>query len=174
MVPTYDRAPAMSADEVTEVVCQAVNKGIYSLIVVNYANPDMVGHTGNMEAAVEAIETVDRCLGRVIETVNKAGGTLLITADHGNAEYMRDKDGNPWTAHTTNPVPLIFIEGEGRKIPGHGGKVFLREDGRLADVAPTILEILQLPQPEEMTGKSLIQPAEYEVRKNRTPIRISI
>ena len=174
MVATYDRAPAMSASQVTDVVCQAVEKRIYSLIVVNYANPDMVGHTGNMEAAVEAIETVDACLGKVIETVNKAGGTLLITADHGNAECMRDKDGNPWTAHTTNPVPFILIEGEERKVPGHGGNVNLRNDGCLADVAPTILEILQLPQPEEMTGKSLIKLAEYEMKPNRTPIRISL
>ena len=172
MVATYDRAPAMSAAEVTDVVCQAVNAGVYSLIVVNYANPDMVGHTGNIEAAVEAIETVDRCLGEVIQTVNRAGGTLLITADHGNAECMRDKDGNPWTAHTTNPVPFILIEGEGRKIPGHGTEIPLREDGRLADIAPTILDILQLPQPVEMTGKSLIVPAEYEMSLKRTPMRI--
>ncbi len=174
MVATYDRAPAMSASQVTDAVCQAVDKRIYSLIVVNYANPDMVGHTGNMEAAVEAIETVDTCLGKVIEAVNKAGGTLLITADHGNAEFMRDKDGNPWTAHTTNPVPFILIEGEKRKIPGHGADVSLRNDGCLADIAPTILEILQLSQPTEMTGQSLIGLAEYEMKPNRTPIRISL
>ncbi len=174
MVATYDRAPAMSASEVTDAVCQAVKKGIYSLIVVNYANPDMVGHTGNMEAAVTAIETVDACLGKVIEAVNQAGGTLLITADHGNAECMRDNNGNPWTAHTTNPVPFILIEGEKRPIIGHGGDVSLRSNGCLADVAPTILEILQLPQPEEMTGKSLIEPAQYETKSNRTPIRISL
>ena len=173
MVATYDRAPEMSAAEVTEVVCNAVKKGVYSLIVVNYANPDMVGHTGNLEAAVEAIETVDHCIGKVIETVNQAGGTLLITADHGNAEYMRDADGNPWTAHTTNPVPFILIEGEARKIVGHGTDVPLRENGCLADVAPTILEILQIPQPEEMTGQSLIEPAIYEAKPNRTPIKIS-
>jgi len=174
MVATYDRAPAMSADAVTDVVCQAVNKGIYTLIVVNYANPDMVGHTGNLEAAIEAIETVDRCLGRVIATVAKAGGTLLVTADHGNAECMKDKDGNPWTAHTTNPVPFILVESEGRKIVGHGSATPLRSGGCLADVAPTILDILQLPQPEEMTGVSLIQPAEYEAKQSRTPIRLSI
>ena len=174
MVPTYDREPAMSAQAVTDVVCSAIEKEIYSLIVVNYANPDMVGHTGNLEAAVTAIETVDKCLGEVIESVIKAGGTILITADHGNAEYMRDEEGNPWTAHTTNPVPFILIEGERRIIAGHGAEVALREGGCLADVAPTILEILKLPQPEEMTGTSLIQSAEYEVRKNRTPVRISI
>jgi 2,3-bisphosphoglycerate-independent phosphoglycerate mutase len=174
MVATYDRAPAMSAFAVTDVVCAAIDKQIYSLIVVNYANPDMVGHTGNLEAAVTAIETVDKCLGKVVEAATKAGGTLLITADHGNAEYMRDENGNPWTAHTTNPVPFILIEGEGRKIPGHGTAVELRDDGRLADVAPTILEILQLPKPVEMTGRSLIEPAAYEMKQNRTPIRISL
>lgn len=174
MVATYDRAPEMSAQAVTDAVCSAVDKRIYSLIVVNYANPDMVGHTGNMEAAIQAIETVDRCLGKVIETVNKAGGTLLITADHGNAEYMRDADGNPWTAHTTNPVPFILVEGEERKIVGHGNDIPLRKDGCLADVAPTILEILRIRQPEEMTGRSLIESAAYEARKNRTPIKISM
>lgn len=173
MVATYDSAPEMSAAAVTDAVCAAIAKGVYSLIVVNYANPDMVGHTGNMSAAVEAISTVDRCLGKVVETVNQAGGTLLITADHGNAEYMQDPDGNPWTAHTTNPVPFILIEGEARKIIGHGTDVPLRTDGCLADVAPTILEILQIPQPPEMTGQSLIEPAIYEARANRTPIQIS-
>ena len=174
MVATYDRAPEMSAKAVTEAVCQAVDKRVYSLIVVNYANPDMVGHTGNLDAAIQAIETVDSCLGKVIETVNKAGGTLLITADHGNAEYMRDPEGNPWTAHTTNPVPFILVEGENRKIVGHGTNAPLRENGCLADVAPTILEILQIPQPEEMTGESLIKSAAYEAKKNRTPIKISM
>jgi 2,3-bisphosphoglycerate-independent phosphoglycerate mutase len=174
MVATYDRAPEMSAKAVTDAVCQAVTKGIYSLIVVNYANPDMVGHTGNLEAAIKAIETVDSCLGRVIESVSQAGGTLLITADHGNAEYMRDPEGNPWTAHTTNPVPFILVEGEARKIVGHGTNVPLRQNGCLADVAPTILEILQIPQPEEMTGTSLIEPAAYEAKQNRTPIKISM
>ena len=174
MVATYDRAPAMSAQLVTDAVCQAVDKSVYSLIVVNYANPDMVGHTGNLEAAVTAIETVDKCLGQVIESVVGAGGTMLITADHGNAEYMRDSSGNPWTAHTTNPVPFILIEGEQRPIVGHGADVQLREGGCLADVAPTILEILKIAQPEEMTGQSLIESAPYEVKSNRTPVRISL
>ena len=174
MVATYDRAPAMSAQAVTDAVCNAVDKGIYSLIVVNYANPDMVGHTGNLDAAVTAIETVDKCLAQVIDSVTGAGGTILITADHGNAEYMRDEAGNPWTAHTTNPVPFILIEGEKRVVSGHGGDVRLREGGCLADVAPTILDILRLPQPEEMTGTSLIAPANYEVKQNRTPVRISM
>jgi 2,3-bisphosphoglycerate-independent phosphoglycerate mutase len=174
MVATYDRAPAMSAVAVTDVVIAAIEKRIYSLIVINYANTDMVGHTGNMEACVQAVETVDRCLGRLIESINKAGGTALITADHGNAEYMFDEEGRPWTAHTTNPVPFILVEGEGLKIPGHGTDVVLRTDGRLADLAPTILEILRLPQPIEMTGRSLLQPTEFEVRANRTPIRVSL
>ncbi|NJK51067.1 2,3-bisphosphoglycerate-independent phosphoglycerate mutase [Candidatus Gracilibacteria bacterium] len=174
MVATYDLAPAMSAETVTNVASAAIEKGIYSLVVINYANPDMVGHTGNQEAAVQAVETVDRCLGRLLESISKMGGTALITADHGNAEYMSDSEGNPWTAHTTNPVPLILVEGEGRKIPGYGTEVKLRDDGRLCDIAPTILEILQLPQPEEMTGRSLIQPIEFEIKSSRTPLRISL
>lgn len=173
MVLTYDKAPSMSADQVTEVAIAAVEKRIYSLVVINYANPDMVGHTGQMDATVTALETVDRCLGRLLESVNRAGGTALITADHGNAELMWDENGNPWTAHTTNPVPFILVEGEGLKIPGHGTEVSLRDDGRLADIAPTILDILNLPKPEEMTGRSLIQKAEFDVRANRTPVKIA-
>jgi 2,3-bisphosphoglycerate-independent phosphoglycerate mutase len=164
----------MSAEEVTDVAIAAIEKRIYSLVVINYANTDMVGHTGNIEACVQAVETVDRCLARLIEGINKAGGTALITADHGNAEYMRDETGNPWTAHTTNPVPFILVEGEGLKIPGHSTEVALRNDGRLADIAPTILEILKLPQPVEMTGRSLLKPVEFEVRANRTPVRVSL
>jgi 2,3-bisphosphoglycerate-independent phosphoglycerate mutase len=173
-VATYDQAPAMSAAAVTEAVCGAIEQGIYSLVVVNYANPDMVGHTGILDAAMKAVETVDLCLAKLLSSVNKLGGTVLITADHGNAETMVDESGNPWTAHTTNPVPLILIEGEGRKIPGHGGDVQLRDDGRLADIAPTILEILQIPVPVEMTGRSLIKPAEVEIKASRTPVRISL
>jgi 2,3-bisphosphoglycerate-independent phosphoglycerate mutase len=174
MVPTYDRAPAMSAAEVTDVAVRAIEKTHLLPGCDNYANTDMVGHTGNIEASVQAVETVDRCLGRLIEAINKAGGTALITADHGNAEYMRDEAGNPWTAHTTNPVPFILVEGEGLKIPGYGTEVALSSDGRLADLAPTILEILKLPQPPEMTGHSLLQPVELEVRPNRTPVRVSL
>jgi 2,3-bisphosphoglycerate-independent phosphoglycerate mutase len=173
MVATYDQAPAMSAEAVTDTVCAAINEGIYSLIVVNYANPDMVGHTGNLEAAIQAIETVDNTLGHLLQCASNKGGTVLITADHGNAEYMSDEKGNPWTAHTTNPVPLIVIEGEGRKIPGHGGQVQLRDGGKLADLAPTILDILQLPKPVEMTGQTLIEPCTVEIKPNRTPVRIT-
>ncbi|HEY9694561.1 MAG TPA: 2,3-bisphosphoglycerate-independent phosphoglycerate mutase [Oculatellaceae cyanobacterium] len=174
MVATYDKAPAMSAAALTDVAIAAIQKRIYSLVVINYANPDMVGHTGKMEPTVTAIETVDRCLGALIETINKAGGTAIIIADHGNAEYMWDEKGNPWTAHTTNPVPFILVEGEGLKIPGYGTDVVLRTDGRLSDIAPTILEILKLPQPPEMTGNSMFIPANVEVRANRTPVRLSL
>jgi 2,3-bisphosphoglycerate-independent phosphoglycerate mutase len=174
MVATYDQAPAMSAVELTKVACQAIAQGIYSLVVINYANPDMVGHTGNLEAAEMAIQTVDTCLGELLDCINKIGGTAIITADHGNAEYMSDENGNPWTAHTTNPVPLILIEGEKRKIAGHGGDVKLRDNGKLADIAPTILEILQIPQPEEMTGESLIQKAEYELQYGQTPVKLTV
>ena len=174
MVATYDKAPAMSAELVTDQACAAIEKGVYSMVVINYANPDMVGHTGMMDAAVIAIETVDSCLGRLSQSILKMGGTMMITADHGNAECMRDENGNPWTAHTTNPVPFILIEGEGLKIPGHGNNAQLREGGCLADIAPTILEILNIPQPSEMTGKSLIEPSKIKFNPNRTPVRISL
>jgi 2,3-bisphosphoglycerate-independent phosphoglycerate mutase len=174
MVATYDAAPEMSAEAITDTVTQAIAKEIYSLVVINYANPDMVGHTGQIEATVKAIETVDRCLGRLLASVSKVGGTTIITADHGNAEYMLDIEGNPWTAHTTNPVPFILVEGEKTKIPGHGTNVRLRNDGKLADIAPTILEILQLPQPSEMTGQSLLQASEWEVQFSRTPVQIGL
>lgn len=173
-VATYDLKPEMSADAVTDVAIAAVEKAIYSLIVINYANPDMVGHTGMMNAAVTAIETVDRCIGELLESISQAGGTAIIIADHGNAEYMKDDKGNPWTAHTTNPVPFILVEGEQRKIPGHGTEVPLRSDGCLADIAPTILDILNLPQPPEMTGRSMILATEFEVRENRTPMKVRV
>ncbi len=173
-VATYDQAPEMSAEEVTDVAVEAVKKGIYSLIVINYANPDMVGHTGMVDAAIKAVETVDHCLGRLVESINQAGGTAIIIADHGNAEYMRDQQGNPWTAHTINPVPFILLEGEKLKIPAHGGDVPLRTDGCLADIAPTILEILKLPQPPEMTGRSMILPAGLEIKESRTPLKVRV
>jgi 2,3-bisphosphoglycerate-independent phosphoglycerate mutase len=157
-VATYDQSPAMSAEKLTDSCIAAVQKGIYSLVVINYANPDMVGHTGQMQATTEAISTVDGCIGRLLEATNRSGGTMLITADHGNAEVMQGPDGRPWTAHTTNPVPVILVEGEKRKLPGHGTDVQLREQGGLSDIAPTLLEILGLPKPARMTGNSLIEP----------------
>ena len=173
-VSTYDRAPAMSAMTVTNVVLKAIAKQQYALIVVNYANPDMVGHTGKLEPTIQAIEAVDACLGILLAGVGKVGGTTIITADHGNAEYMCDEQGNPWTAHTTNQVPLILVEGERRQLQGHGTDVILREDGKLADLAPTILEILQIPQPVEMTGKSMVVPTLVEFQHTRSPMRVGV
>ncbi len=147
-VETYDLQPEMSAYEVTEKVVDAINSQNYDCIILNYANPDMVGHTGNLEAAIKAIETIDECVGKVVEAVEKQNGVLLITADHGNAEQMIDyKTGEPHTAHTTNPVPLILVGMENAKL----------KQGRLADLAPTMLAIMGLPKPEEMTGESIIE-----------------
>jgi 2,3-bisphosphoglycerate-independent phosphoglycerate mutase len=168
-VATYDQAPAMSAEQLTSSCVAAIQKGVYSLVVINYANPDMVGHTGQIAATTEAISTVDRCVGQLMEATNRMGGTLLITADHGNAEVMVGPDGRPWTAHTTNPVPVILVEGEKRKLPGHGNAVRLREQGGLADIAPTLLEILGLPKPATMTGTSLIEPSAVEA----APLRLA-
>lgn len=149
-VATYDLKPEMSAVEVTDKFLELFHLGKYGVIIVNYANPDMVGHTGDMDAAIKAVETVDHCLGRLVEAVLEKDGTILITADHGNADVMRDEEGRICTAHTTNPVPFILIS---RDAAG----MALR-DGRLEDVAPTILHLLGIPQPQEMTGKSLIKP----------------
>ena len=155
-VATYDQSPHMSADELTDGCVAAIKKGIYSLVVINYANPDMVGHTGDMEATVEAIGCVDRCIGRILDATGQMGGTLLITADHGNAEVMQGPDQRPWTAHTTNPVPFVLVEGEKRKLAGLGGDVQLRSDGGLADIAPTVLQLLNIPVPAAMSGQSLV------------------
>jgi 2,3-bisphosphoglycerate-independent phosphoglycerate mutase len=149
-VATYDQKPAMSAVEVTDEVVRRIGSGDYALIVLNYANPDMVGHTGILPAAVTAMEVVDRCVGRVIDALLAAGGSALITADHGNCEQMDDGRGAPHTAHTANLVPLILVD------PEHRG-MHLRE-GILADIAPTILALLELPQPEAMSGRSLLDP----------------
>jgi 2,3-bisphosphoglycerate-independent phosphoglycerate mutase len=139
----------MSAPEVTDKVVEAIAARHFDVIVLNYANTDMVGHTGLLDAAVKAAETVDTCLGRLSDAVTAAGGTLVITADHGNAEMMRDpQTGEPHTAHTLNPVPFVVVN-----PPGTVRHV---EDGRLSDVAPTLLDILGLPQPAAMTGHSLI------------------
>ncbi len=172
-VATYDQAPEMSAEAVTDRAIEAIEKREYSLVVLNYANPDMVGHTGNYEATVKALKTVDQSMGRLLRATVAVGGTTLILADHGNAEVMWDEQGNPWTAHTTNPVPFILVEGEQRKIIGHGADVKLRANGSLADVAPTILEILRLPQPAEMTGLSLLMPTEMQVIPGRQPMSLS-
>ena len=173
-VATYDQAPAMSAEQLTDHCIAAINKGVYSLVVINYANPDMVGHTGEMEATIEAIGAVDRSVGRLMEATNRMGGTLLVTADHGNAELMEGPDGRPWTAHTTNPVPVILVEGEKRKLPGHGNAVQLREGGGLADIAPTLLEILGLPQPARMTGTSLVVPIGQPAVPSRIPQTLGV
>lgn len=146
-VETYDLKPEMSAIEVTDKVVEAIKSEKYDSIILNYANPDMVGHTGNLEASIKAIETIDNCVGRVIEEINKVNGICLITADHGNSEQMIDyKTGEPHTAHTTNPVPLILVGMEGVTL----------KTGKLADLAPTMLDIMGLKKPDEMTGESII------------------
>ena len=168
-VATYDLQPEMSAEELTISCMKAIESGIYSLIVINYANPDMVGHSGIMHAAISAIEKVDSCVGRILNSIGKMGGTLLVTADHGNAELMQGEDGQPWTAHTTNPVPVILIEGEKRKLAGHANDIRLREGGGLSDLAPTLLQLLELPQPEAMSGSSLIKSIEAPTIPSRIP-----
>ena len=145
-VATYDLQPEMSAPEVTAKCVERIESGAYDVIILNFANCDMVGHTGVYEAAVKAVETVDECVGKVVDATLKMGGIAMITADHGNAEQMEEADGSPMTAHTTNPVPFILC--------GAGSE--LRGGGRLADIAPTILDVMGLACPEEMDGKSLI------------------
>ena len=147
-VATYDLQPEMSAREVTENVVKAINSEKYNAIILNYANPDMVGHTGSLPAAIKAVETIDECVGKVVEAVLAHDGTLIITADHGNCEQMIDyKTGEPHTAHTTNPVPLILVSNnENYKV----------KSGKLADLAPTLLEILGIEKPVEMTGESIL------------------
>ena len=161
-VATYDMEPEMSAEELTKSCTKAIKTGNYAFVVINFANPDMVGHTGNMNATIKAIEKVDKCIGQIVNATGAMGGSILITADHGNAELMKGPGGEPWTAHTTNKVPLIFIEGEKRKIPNMGNEINLRDNAGLADIAPTLLQLLNLPIPREMTGKSLIQEIELK------------
>jgi len=146
-VATYDMQPEMSAPEVTQHFVQAIKDG-YDLIVTNFANPDMVGHTGDLQAAIAACEAVDHGLGQVLEALEQAGGAMIVTADHGNCETMIDPEtGGAHTAHTLNPVPVILVGGpEGARL----------HDGRLADLAPTLLQLMALEQPTEMTGRSLI------------------
>ena len=146
-VATYDLQPEMSAPELTDKAVEAIGSGTYDLIVLNFANPDMVGHTGVLAAAVKAVETVDQCLGRIADAIEAAGGALVVTADHGNCETMIDPlTGGPHTAHTTNPVPLILMGGGNKGIA----------EGRLADLAPTLLQLMGLEPPPEMNGKSLL------------------
>jgi len=147
LVATYDLQPEMSADKVTDQLVGAIESGLYEVIICNYANPDMVGHTGNFQAAVKAIEVVDRCLGRVFDALREAGGEALITADHGNAEQMRGKEtGQAHTAHTSNVVPLLYIGRRAHMV-----------DGSLADVVPSMIHLLGLEPPMQMTGRSLIE-----------------
>lgn len=146
-IPTYDHKPEMSAPEVTDKLVAAIEQGGFDVIICNYANTDMVGHTGNFDAVVRAIETVDQCLGRVVEALREVGGELLVTADHGNAELMCVDGGGIHTAHTNNPVPLVYM---GRAAELHDG-------GRLCDIAPTLLYLMGLEAPREMTGRSLVR-----------------
>ena len=148
-VATYDQKPEMSAFEVTDALLEQLNKDEFQVIIMNYANTDMVGHTGMLDAAIKAIEAVDSCVGRVVDAVLKKGGVVLLTADHGNAECMQDDDGKPFTAHTCGPVPFALI-GHGKL---HNAKL---RPGRLEDIAPTVLKLLNIPLPAEMTGRSLI------------------
>lgn len=146
-VATYDMQPEMSAVPVCDKVCEAIKSGKYDVVILNFANCDMVGHTGVFEAAVKAVETVDTCVGRVAEATMSMDGVMLITADHGNADRMVDTDGSPFTAHTTNPVPFSVV----------GRDCELREGGKLCDISPTILKLLGIEQPQEMDGTSLIK-----------------
>ena len=148
-VETYDQKPEMSAYEVTDKVVEALENDKYDAVILNFANTDMVGHTGSLEAAIKAVEAVDECVGRIVKVIEEKKGNLIITADHGNAEQMIDyKTGEPHTAHTTNPVPIILITDN----PNYK----LKENGKLADLAPTMLELMGLEKPQEMTGESLL------------------
>ncbi len=164
-VATYDLQPEMSAPEVTRRAVEAIDSGKYDLIVLNFANADMVGHTGSLPAAIRAVQAVDGGLGRIEEAVRRQGGTLLVTADHGNAELMRDPEtGGPHTAHTTNPVPVLLV----------GERATALHDGRLADIAPTLLALMGLPQPAEMTGASLIGESMPHARRNSLAVVLAV
>ncbi|MDG5768054.1 2,3-bisphosphoglycerate-independent phosphoglycerate mutase [Balneolales bacterium ANBcel1] len=145
-VPTYDHQPEMSAPELTEELVKLINGEQYEMIILNYANPDMVGHTGDFDATVKAVETVDTCLKKVVEAATEKGYKIIVIADHGNADIMKEKDGSPHTAHTTSKVPFIVLNEPGISTP---------EDGILADVAPSLLKLMGISQPDEMTGKPL-------------------
>ena len=148
-VPTYDLQPEMSAPEVCEKMTGAIRSGKYDVIIINFANPDMVGHTGVEAAAIKAIEAVDECVGKAVDAICEVDGVMFICADHGNAEQLIDYEtGEPFTAHTTNPVPFILVNADKQ----YG----LREGGCLADIIPTLIELMGMKQPKEMTGKSLL------------------
>ncbi|MDY6316603.1 MAG: 2,3-bisphosphoglycerate-independent phosphoglycerate mutase [Oribacterium sp.] len=148
-VPTYDLKPQMSCPEVCEKLCAAIRSKKYDMIICNFANPDMVGHTGVIPAAVKAIEVVDEAVGKVVDAIKEVDGQMMIVADHGNADMMINYEtGEPWTAHTTNPVPFVLVNAD--------PKYTLREGGALCDIAPTLLQLMEIPQPKEMTGKSLL------------------
>ena len=148
-VATYDLQPEMSAPQVCGKLVDAIKSDKYDVIVINFANPDMVGHTGVQEAAIKAVETVDECVGKAVEALKEVDGQMFICADHGNAEQLIDYEtGAPWTAHTTNPVPFILVNAD--------PKYTLRENGCLADIVPTLIQLMGMEQPVEMTGKSLL------------------
>ena len=148
-VATYDLKPEMSAYEVCDKLVDAIKADKYDVIVINFANPDMVGHTGVQAAAIKAVEAVDECVGKAVAALKEVDGQMFICADHGNAEQLIDYEtGEPFTAHTTNPVPFILVNAD----PAYG----LREGGCLADIAPTLIELMGMEQPKEMTGKSLL------------------
>ncbi len=148
-VRTYDLKPEMSAYEVTDVVLERLDSDQYDVMIVNFANPDMVGHTGDLAAAVKAIEVVDECVGKILDKLQAMGGAGIVTADHGNCEKMSDGPDVPYTAHTVGDVPLVLFD------EAYQGKA-LRQDGTLADIAPTMLQMMGLAQPADMTGKTLI------------------
>jgi 2,3-bisphosphoglycerate-independent phosphoglycerate mutase len=151
-VATYDLKPEMSAPGITDQLVADLDSGRHRIVICNFANADMVGHTGNLDAAIAAVETLDRCLARIVTTVERAGGSMIITADHGNAEQMWDEArGEPHTAHTSNPVPIVIIDRESGSKSGQR----LRKGGSLRDVAPTMLKMFGVEIPKEMTGKDL-------------------
>ena len=148
-VATYDLKPEMSAYEVTDKVIEELDKGIYDVVILNFANCDMVGHTGDFNAAIKAVKAVDECVKKVLDKILELGGSAIVTADHGNADKMAEEDGSIFTAHTTNPVPFIIVSEEYKNVKLHN-------DGKLCDIAPTLLDMMKLPIPQEMSGKSLI------------------
>nr|YP_009397797.1 phosphoglycerate mutase [Sonderella linearis]ARW66983.1 phosphoglycerate mutase [Sonderella linearis] len=149
-VDTYDLKPEMSAYQITESAINAIDKNIYKFIVINYSNPDMIGHTGNLQATIKAVEVIDKCIDKLVDKIEKANGTCIITADHGNADYMIDENNKPCKSHSTNLVPFILIQHNSERLNT------LKKNGNLADIAPTILNILKINIPQEMNGKSLI------------------